>query len=87
MLSNLPVNPMRSSDVEPSSFWLSDAYESENRYFDIDEINVLQNGTENNELFIIHVNAVSLETRFDSIKAMLARLKKAPSIFLWVKLD
>ena len=60
MLSSLPVNPRCSSDAVPSSFWLSDVYESANRYFDIDEFNILQSGTENNEVTIIHVNAVSI---------------------------
>ena len=37
--------------------------------------------TENNDFLILHVNAVSLEKRHGSIKAMLARLEKSPSIF------
>ena len=75
MLSSLPVNPRCSSDAVPSSFWLSDVYESANRYFDIDEFNILRSGTENNEVTIIHVDAVSIffvsEARLSSDKNIL----------------
>ena len=76
LLSNLPYNPSLNDSIinAPSSFWLSDAYESETKYFDFDQINVLLNGMDNKEFSIIHVNAVSLVKRYDSVHAMLARL-------------
>ena len=82
LLSNLPYNssPNDSVNNAPSSFWLSDAYESETKYFDFDQINVLLNGMDNKEFSIIHVNAVSLVKRYDSVHAMLSRLAKVPSI-------
>ena len=70
----VPINKVTETD-HPSSFWLSDVYESANRYFDIDELNILQSGTENNEVTIIHVDAVSIffvsEARLSNDKNLL----------------
>ena len=63
-----------------SSFWLSDPYQSETKYFDIDELNALSIEADKSELFIIHINAVSLVRRFSKIKTLIAILKNGPSI-------
>ena len=84
MLSNLPSTSQcfyENDSAPSSSFWLNDANTSISRYFDFEETNNLLNDTENSDFLILHVNAVSLEKRHGSIKAMLARLEKAPSIF------
>ena len=91
MLSSLPTNsicPSENDSAPSSPFWLNDDNASVSRYYDVDETNILLKASKNNDFFVMHVNAVSLETRHGSIKARcLLDLKKPQTYFLLLKQD
>ena len=72
-------NGNKIADLSPNSVFQNDDELLYTNYYDMEEVNLTISNTPEN-LLLIHINAVSLCKRYDSIIDFLAQLKETPSI-------